>query len=102
MSGPWRIALPAAVLLIILGGLAVFPSAGNAAESVTTVTGIVESVSGNSVFLYGRGYDLAGVAIVNPSGRRLSIADIVSGKKVDLFFRSGRLASVVVYNPMVE
>ncbi|MBI5420147.1 MAG: hypothetical protein HZA60_08655 [Deltaproteobacteria bacterium] len=75
---------------------------GNSGD-LKVLGGLVESVSGDYVTLKdGRSHDIKGVTVADPSGRRLSIADIVRGKKVDLFFRSGKLTSVLVYDPMVE
>lgn len=97
-----RIALPAAVLLLVIGSIAIFPRVGQTAGQMRSVTGIVEEVSGNSISIQGKSHNLEGVPVVNPSGRRLAVSEIVRGKKVDLYFRNGQIASVVVYDSMVE
>ena len=102
MADRKRITLLAAVLLLVLGSVAVLPRAGETAGHLKTVTGIVEEMSGNSITVHGRSYNLEGVPVVHPSGRGLPVSDIVRGKKVDLYLRNGQVNSVVVYDPMVE
>ena len=102
MTDRGGIALLAAVLLLVIGSIAIFPRVGQTAGQMRSVTGIVEGVSGNSISIQGKSHNLEGVPVVNPSGRRLAVSDIVRGKKVDLYFRNGRITSVVVYDPMVE
>lgn len=97
-----RIALPAAVLLLVIGSIAIFPRVGQTAGQMKSVTGIVEEVSGNTIYIQGKSHNLEGVPVIHPSGKGLAVSEIVRGKKVDLYFRNGQITSVVVYDPMVE
>ena len=102
MAGRWRIVPMITVAMILLGVVAVIPRVGYAADHMRVVTGIVERVSGNSISIHGKSYDLKGIPAVHPSGTRLAVSDIARGMKVDLYFRNQQINSVVVYDPMVE
>ena len=103
MEGRIRIVPMIAVLMFVLGSVAIFPRTGEAAAHLRVVTGIVAGVSGNSVSIEGKSYDLKGIPAFHPSGRRLEVSGIVRGMKVDLYIqKNNRINSVVVYDPMVE
>lgn len=102
MAGRWRTVWMTAVLIFVLGSVTIFLRAGEAADHLRVVTGIVEGVSGNSISIEGKSYDLKGIPAFHPSGRRLEVSGIVRGMKVDLYLRNNRINSVVVYDPMVE
>src|SRR3989339_464831 len=97
MEGRIRIVPMIAVLMFVLGSVAIFPRTGEAAAHLRVVTGIVAGVSGNSVSIEGKSYDLKGIPAFHPSGRRLEVSGIVRGMKVDLYIqKNNRINSVVV------
>lgn len=102
MEGRWRIVPMIAALMFVLGSVTIFPRAGEAADHLKVISGIVAGISGNSISIEGKSYDLKGIPAVHPSGRRLEVSGIVRGMKVDLYLRNNRINSVVVYDPMVE
>ena len=103
MAGRIRIVPLIAVLMFVLGSVTIFPRSGEAARHLRVVSGIVAGVSGNSISIDGKSYDLKGIPAFHPSGRRLEVSGIVRGMKVDLYIRNNnRINSVVVYDPMVE
>jgi hypothetical protein len=102
MEGRWRIVWMTAALMFVLGSVSIFPRAGEAADHLRIVSGIVVGVSGNSISIEGKNYDLKGIPAFHPSGRRLEVSGIVRGMKVDLYLQNNRINSVVVYDPMVE
>lgn len=103
MAGRIRFVPLIAVLMFVLGSVTIFPRAGEAARHLRVVSGIVAGVSGNSISIDGKSYDLKGISAFHPSGRRLEVSGIVRGMKVDLYIQNNnRINSVVVYDPMVE
>jgi len=103
MGGRWGIVRVTAAVMFVLWAVAIlFPRYGSAADRMTVVTGIVEEVTGNSVFIHGKGYEIKGIPVLHPSGRRLAVSDIARGRKVDLYLRNKQITSVVLYDPMVE
>ena len=102
MSGRGRISLPAAILLIVLGSVAVFPPAGEGADRLTSVMGIAERVSETHVSVGGKTYDLKGVPIRSAQGAVPVDMASLRGKTVELEFRSGRIVSVTVYRTLPQ
>lgn len=103
MEGRWRIVPMIAALMFVLGSVTIFPRAGEAADHLKVISGIVAGISGNSISIEGKSYDLKGIPAFHPSGRRLEVSGIVRGMKVDLYLqKNNRINSVVVYDPMVE
>lgn len=72
------------------------------AAKVTTVLGIIESVTDDSIEVRGRYYDVSKAELVDTSGHKLIKAYLKTGKKVEIFFEDGTLTSVLIYEYVVE
>lgn len=72
------------------------------AAKVTTVLGIIENVSDDSIEVRDRHYDVSKAKLVDTSGNKLTKAYLKTGKKVRIFFDDGMLTSVVIYEYVSE
>lgn len=72
------------------------------AAKVTTVLGIIESVTDDSIEVRGRYYDVSKANLTDSSGKKLPKAYLKTGGKVEIFFEDGILISVLVYEYVVE
>ncbi|MGA7105337.1 MAG: hypothetical protein WBX49_08330 [Candidatus Deferrimicrobiaceae bacterium] len=67
------------------------------------VNGFVNSVSGNSILLDGKQYDVAGVPVImKNSGNRGRKAGIGQGDTVELSLRDGKVVSIKNYGPVLQ
>jgi hypothetical protein len=102
MSGRVRIALPAAILLIVLAIVAAFPPAGEGADQLTSVMGIAERVSETLVSVGGKTYDFKGVPIRSAQGGNTVEISSLRGKTVEIVFRNRKIVSVTVYRTLPQ
>lgn len=72
------------------------------AAKVTTVQGIIETVTDDSIEVRGKYYDVSKAELVDTSGHKLTKAYLKTGGKVEIFFEDGILTSVLVYEYVVE
>ena len=77
------------------------PSVLNAAK-VTTVEGLIEHVTYDSIEVRGKYYNISGVPLLNASGNKLTKAYLRQGGKVEIFFEGGRITSILIYRYMAE
>jgi hypothetical protein len=92
-----RYLLPLAVFMVLL-----VPSITNASKKVTTVEGIIQYVSYDSIEVRGRYYDISGVPLVDASGKTLTKAYLRQGVKVEIFFENGKMTSILIYRYKAE
>lgn len=102
MAGRGRIALLAAILSIVLGGVTVLPRSGETADRMKSVMGIVERVSGTDVVVGGKTYDLKGVPMRSAQGAGTVEMSSLRGKTVEIVFRNGKIDSVTVYRTLPQ
>lgn len=72
------------------------------AVGFTVTGGIVQHVSGPTVTVQGKSYDIRGARIMAPSGKEVPLSELIRGRKVDLHIMNGKIAAVVIYPSMVE
>jgi len=72
------------------------------ASKVRTVEGIVQNITGNSIQVRGKYYDITGTVLKDPSGKDLKKTALNTGKKVEIFFQEDRITSILIYEDMVE
>lgn len=72
------------------------------AAKVTTVLGIIESVTDDSIEVRGKYYDVSKAELVDTSGKKLPKAYLKTGEKIEIFFEDGILTSLLVYEYVVE
>ncbi|PWB63351.1 MAG: hypothetical protein C3F14_08260 [Deltaproteobacteria bacterium] len=102
MKNRWRTALLVAVVMVVLGSAAAVPGAGQAADRVTSVTGVVDSLQGTVVAIRGLTYDLKGVPLRNAqSGASVDVSSL-KGKTVEIVFRNRKIVSVTVYRTLPQ
>jgi len=90
--------LPMAFILVLLS-----PSLfGGHASGFTVTGGIVQYVSGPTVTVEGKNYDIRGARIMAPSGKELSPSELARGRKVDLHIVNRKITAVVIYPSMME
>jgi hypothetical protein len=102
MAGRIRIVPMIAVVMFLLGVIAVTPGMGNTAERKSVVTGIVEYVRENAVTVTGKSYDLKGARFLDGRGVPLADPSDLRGKTVEIQFRNGRIETVTVYRTLPQ
>ncbi|RJQ22241.1 MAG: hypothetical protein C4560_02665 [Nitrospiraceae bacterium] len=88
-------------LLICLSMIITFMVPAHAAK-VSTVEGIIQRVTNDSIQVRGKYYGISGIPLINPSGEHLKKTSLTSGKKVEIFFQEGKITSILIYEDMVE
>ena len=102
MKNRWRTAILVAVVMVDLGSVAALPRAVQAAERVTTVRGIVDSVQGTVVAIRGRTYDLRGVPLRDARlGTSVDVSSL-KGKTAEIVFRNRKIESATFYRTLPQ
>lgn len=102
MAGRKRMALSVAVMLFVLGNVAVFHRSGEAAGEGKSVIGIVEFVNGTVIQVAGKSLDLKGVPVRNAQGLTPVEISSLPGKTVEVVFRNRKVDSVTVYRTLPQ
>ena len=97
-----RISATLVVLLTFFVGVAAAGQAGKMAvpkraSGRVIVEGVVERVSGDSIFVKGKEYRIAGIPIEDPSGKAVKLGDVTPGNVAELFFKNKQLYQVLTY-----
>jgi len=71
-------------------------------SQVTTVEGIIQNVTINSIEVRNNSYSISGVPLLNPSGKYLKSSSLQAGKRVEIFFLEGRITSILIYDDMLQ
>lgn len=71
-------------------------------SQVSTIEGIIQNVTGDSIQVRGRYYEISGIPLIDPSGKDLKQASLTTGKKVAIFFQKDKITSILIYDDMVE
>lgn len=82
-----------------------YKPAGEPAQSAAKnpiVTGLIESVSSDSIVVLGKRYFITGVPLVWPSGELAARDELKFGAKVSLFFKDRAIISILVYEYLPE
>ena len=69
---------------------------------VITIEGIIQNVTGDSIQVRGRYYEISGIPLIDPSGKVLKQVSLTTGKKVEIFFQKDKITSILIYDDMVE
>ena len=96
------IAFLAAVLLLVVGSIAIFPRVGQTADQMSSVMGIVGDVDANVISVEGKTYDLKGVQIRGADGSGPVGVSSLRGKTVEIVFRNRKIDSVTVYRTLPQ
>jgi len=97
-----RVLILTAAFILFLGGATVFPSAGQTADRVSVVWGIVGGVDGNVISVEGKTYDLEGVPVRSADGSGLVEVSSLRGKTVEIVFRNRKIYAVTVYRTLPQ
>jgi len=92
--------------ILILSALMIFFSVSGTcafARDITTVEGLIESVTGDSIKVRGSYYDITGVPLEDASGKKVQKDQLRVGRKVEIFFQNNKIKTILIYpEHMVE
>ena len=90
------------LLLVVFSGVTgglIVPHASYAAK-VTAVMGLIENVSHDSLVVLGKRYMIAGVPLIDLSGKPVPRAQLTIGTKVTIYFENRNLLKILVHPDM--
>lgn len=66
----------------------------------TVIEGIIERVSGDTVYVDGKGYSLAGAGMKNLRGNPVGLHEVFAGKYIQIHTAKGKILDVLVFDPV--
>lgn len=69
---------------------------------VTTVRGLIERVSDDSIVVNDKRYTITGIPLVKASGELAKKDELRTGVKVEIFFKDKTMHSILIYENAVE
>jgi hypothetical protein len=69
---------------------------------ITTVKGLIENISDDSIVVNDKRYTITGIPLVKPSGELAKKDELSIGAKVEIFFKDKMMSSILIYENVVE
>lgn len=86
--------------ILILSALMIFFSVSGPyvyARDITTVEGLIENVTGDSIRVRGGYYHFTDVPLRDPSGKNISKSQLKIGRKVEIFIHNRSIDTILIY-----
>lgn len=86
--------------ILILCALIIFFSVSGTcafARDITTVEGLIESATGDSIKVRSRYYDFTGIPLEDASGKKMQKDQLKVGRKVEIFFENNHIKTILIY-----
>ena len=86
--------------ILIISALMIFFSLSGPyiyARDITTVEGLIESATGDSIKVRSRYYDFSGIPLEDASGKKMQKDQLKVGRKVEIFFENNRIKTILIY-----